>query len=88
VLVGTSRARLETQIRFFAPFAPRNATILEIGCATGELALATREMVSVARYEAIELSPAGEQAKPISINCTQRRWENSSGRGKFEPHST
>lgn len=61
--LGTSRARLEQQVRFFAPFAPRGAAILEIGCATGELAAATREMLPVGRYEAIELSPAAEVAR-------------------------
>ena len=60
--LGTSRARLASQIDFFAPFAPRAARILEIGCATGELAAATREALHPARYEAIELSPAGAQA--------------------------
>jgi 2-polyprenyl-3-methyl-5-hydroxy-6-metoxy-1,4-benzoquinol methylase len=61
--LGTSRARLESQIRFFAPFAAPNPAILEIGCATGELAAATQEMMAVERYEAIELSPAREQAE-------------------------
>ena len=62
--LGTSRARLEAQIRFFSRFAPARATILEIGCATGELAAATRASLIVDRYEAIELSPAAETAKP------------------------
>jgi SAM-dependent methyltransferase len=61
--LGTSRRRLETQIGFFAPFAPPNASVLEIGCATGELAAAARRMLSIGRYEAIELSPAGETAR-------------------------
>ena len=60
--LGTSRARLASQIDFFAPFTPEAARILEIGCATGELAAATREALRPARYEAIELSPAGLQA--------------------------
>jgi SAM-dependent methyltransferase len=37
--------------------------VLEIGCATGELAAATRERLSIGRYEAIELSPAGDAAR-------------------------
>jgi len=61
--LGTSRRRLETQIRFFAPFAPANGSVLEIGCATGELAAAAREMLPIGRYEAIELSPAGQIAR-------------------------
>jgi len=52
------------QVRFFAPFCPPSARVLEIGCATGELAAAVRKELSPARYEAIELSPAGEQALP------------------------
>jgi SAM-dependent methyltransferase len=62
--LGTSEERLQRQIRFFAPFAPVGAAILEIGCATGELAAATRRTLDVARYEAIELSPAGRHARP------------------------
>ena len=62
--LGTSEERLLRQVRFFAPFAPAGAAILEIGCATGELAAATRRTLDVARYEAIELSPAGREARP------------------------
>jgi SAM-dependent methyltransferase len=62
--LGTSEERLLRQIGFFAPFAPARAAILEIGCATGELAAATRRTLDVARYEAIELSPAGREARP------------------------
>ncbi len=62
--LGTSKARLDGQINFFAPFASSGATVLEIGCATGELAAATRAVLHPARYDAIELSPAGEVARP------------------------
>lgn len=61
--LGTSRDRLKRQIQFFAPFLARDPDILEIGCATGELAAATRETLHVGRYEGIELSPAGEIAR-------------------------
>jgi len=61
--LGTSRERLDSQIRFFAPFARPSAKVLEIGCATGELAAATRARLAIGRYDAIELSPAGEQAR-------------------------
>ena len=61
---GTSRARLERQIQFFAPFASPGASVLEIGCATGELADATRTQLDLARYDAVELSPAGARAAP------------------------
>ena len=62
--LGTSDERLMGQVHFFAPFCPPSARILEIGCATGELAAAVRKQLSPARYDAIELSPAGEQALP------------------------
>ncbi len=60
--LGTSDDRLRSQVAFFAPFNRPAARILEIGCATGELAAMVRAEQAPARYEAIELSPAGEQA--------------------------
>jgi len=60
--LGTSQKRLLEQVAFIAPFCPEGARILEIGCATGELAATARKGLSPARYEAIELSPAGQQA--------------------------
>jgi 2-polyprenyl-3-methyl-5-hydroxy-6-metoxy-1,4-benzoquinol methylase len=60
---GTSVERLARQIAFFAQFVPAQANILEIGCATGELAAATRAALLPERYDAIELSPAGEVAR-------------------------
>lgn len=62
--LGTIDERLKAQADFVAPFCPAGANILEIGCATGELAAMVRKTLQPARYEAIELSPAGEQAKP------------------------
>lgn len=62
--LGTSQARLESQTRFFAPFLPKGGAVIEIGCATGELAAAVRKTLPVGRYDAIELSPAGETARP------------------------
>jgi 2-polyprenyl-3-methyl-5-hydroxy-6-metoxy-1,4-benzoquinol methylase len=61
--LGTSPQRLEGQIAFFRPFVTTGARILEIGCATGELARATRSALNPAGYEAIELSPMGEHAR-------------------------
>jgi SAM-dependent methyltransferase len=61
--LGTSRERLETQIRFFAPFLSDGGDVLEIGCATGELAAATQSMLKVGRYDGIELSSTGERAR-------------------------
>ena len=62
-ILGTTRARLERQFRFFAPFLPADPEILEIGCASGELAAFVREKSPVKRYDAVELSPLGEKAK-------------------------
>jgi SAM-dependent methyltransferase len=62
--LGTSDARLNAQADFVAPFCPADANILEIGCATGELAATVRQNLKPARYDAIELSPAGQQAEP------------------------
>jgi SAM-dependent methyltransferase len=61
--LGTARERLDAQIRFFGPHAPKKPRILEIGCATGELAAATRATLPFTRYDAIELSPAREKAR-------------------------
>jgi 2-polyprenyl-3-methyl-5-hydroxy-6-metoxy-1,4-benzoquinol methylase len=61
--LGTTPRRLETQIGFFAPFMPTNGSVLEIGCATGELAAAARASLPIQRYDAIELSPAGQTAR-------------------------
>lgn len=60
--LGTSDERLRAQAAFFAPFSRADARILEIGCATGELAAMVRREQAPAVYEAIELSPAGAQA--------------------------
>jgi len=57
------QARYQAQIDVIAPFAPAGATILELGCATGALAAMARASLPVARYDGIELSPAGEQAR-------------------------
>ncbi len=83
--LGTSQERLLRQIRFFAPFAPRRAAILEIGCATGELAAATRETLDIARYEAIELSPAGQQARPYLDELYDQPLQRLLAAGKIRP---
>ncbi|HEX3408124.1 MAG TPA: class I SAM-dependent methyltransferase [Caulobacteraceae bacterium] len=70
--LGTSAARLRSQIDFFAAYAPAGAAILEIGCATGELAAEARARLDIGRYEAIELSPAAEQAEP-RVDMLHRR---------------
>jgi SAM-dependent methyltransferase len=60
---GAPPERLAAQIAFIRPRVCENARVLEIGCATGVLAALARETLAPARYEAIELSPAGEQAR-------------------------
>ncbi|MEO7027643.1 MAG: class I SAM-dependent methyltransferase [Caulobacteraceae bacterium] len=61
---GLPRERYEQQVRFFAPFAGSAPRILELGCATGELAHVARQILPVARYDGVEMSPAREQARP------------------------
>jgi len=60
--LGTSEERLESQCAFFAPFVAPSARMLEIGCATGELAVVAQRRLRPASYEAIELSQAGDVA--------------------------
>jgi SAM-dependent methyltransferase len=60
--LGTSDQRLEAQCAFFAPHVVPGARVLEIGCATGELAMATQRRLNLSSYEAIELSKAGDIA--------------------------
>jgi len=60
--LGTSDERLEAQCAFFAPFVAPGARVLEIGCATGELAMTVQRRLHPDRYEAIELSQAAEIA--------------------------
>lgn len=61
--LGTSPARLEAQCAFFAPFVAPSARVLEIGCATGELATTVQRRLDLSAYEAIELSQAGDVAE-------------------------
>jgi SAM-dependent methyltransferase len=84
--LGTSPERLENQIRFFGPFAPPGAVVLEIGCATGELAAAARERLPISRYEAIELSPAADIARTrLDMLHTRPLAELIAGDGIREP---
>ena len=61
--LGSNPARLAAQIEFFAPYVRSGSRVLEIGCATGELAAAARAALPIGSYEAIELSPAREMAR-------------------------
>jgi SAM-dependent methyltransferase len=56
-LVGSSEGRLNAQAQFISARLKSGATVLEIGCATGELAELLQRRNAVARYDAIELSP-------------------------------
>ena len=61
--LGSDAARLASQCAFVAPFVAPGAAVLELGCATGELAQVLRQNLPIARYDAVELSSAGETAK-------------------------
>lgn len=61
--LGTNVERLRSQSRFAEPHLPPQPALLEIGCATGELAQMVQSRIAVASYDAIELSPAGESAR-------------------------
>ena len=60
--LGTAPERLGSQCRFVAPYVAAGAAVLEIGCATGELAEVLQRELPIARYEAIELSAVGQVA--------------------------
>ena len=62
--LGTDRQRLQSQLEFMADYVPQAASVLEIGCATGELAAHIQARLPIGRYEAIELSPAADVAEP------------------------
>ena len=61
--LGTSEDRLAAQCAFFAPHVAAGAKVLEIGCATGELAMAAQRRLDLSGYDAIELSQAGDIAR-------------------------
>lgn len=59
---GSNTDRLRSQADFVAKFLPPGASVLELGCATGQLAAALRDLVPVGHYHGIELSPAAAAA--------------------------
>jgi SAM-dependent methyltransferase len=61
--LGTNLDRLAAQSRFVEPYLPAQPALLEIGCATGELAETIQGRIAVGSYDAIELSPAGDAAR-------------------------
>jgi SAM-dependent methyltransferase len=83
--LGTSSERLRRQIDFFAPHVRGGARILEIGCATGELAEATRAAVKPERYEAIELSPARDRARSRVDRLHERPLRELLDAGDIQP---
>jgi 2-polyprenyl-3-methyl-5-hydroxy-6-metoxy-1,4-benzoquinol methylase len=60
---GTNSTRLQSQVSFVAPFLNSGASVLEVGCASGEFAATMRGKLPVGHYTAIELSPMGEKAR-------------------------
>jgi SAM-dependent methyltransferase len=63
---GVAPERLSEQGDFLAAaLATGGATVLEVGCAAGTLAAALRRRFAIARYDAIELSPAGKTAEDV-----------------------
>jgi len=61
---GTSRQRIQEQCEFIESNLKQHVpVVLEIGCATGELAEAVRSRIPITRYEAIEISPAAHVAR-------------------------
>jgi len=63
--LGTSEARLGSQFDFMKERVSPATQILEIGCATGELADYVIRHGKPANYTAIELSPAADKAATI-----------------------
>ena len=57
-VLGSASARIAAQVEFVAGFVTPDSAVLEIGCATGELADAVRQRFAVRSYDAIELEPA------------------------------
>lgn len=82
-------ARLRSQLDFFGAAIQEDASILEIGCAAGQLAAAVRAAHPKARYAGIELSPAGRHAAEIVDRLYDRPLEallrvGEIGRGEFD----
>lgn len=85
---GTAPERQRSQIEFIAPFLADGASVLEIGCAGGEFAKAIRAAMPVGRYDAIELSPVGENARPhldrLYDQPLRKLMRDSEGLGKYD----
>ncbi len=81
--LGTSDQRLQSQVQFMAEYIPCHASILEIGCATGELAALIRSKFPVARYEATELSPAADAAAQHLTKLHRRTLREAQASGEI-----
>ena len=60
---GTDPLRLQSQMNFILSHVKQEAEVLEIGCASGDLAAAIQLRRPDVRYDAIEISPAQEKAR-------------------------
>jgi len=65
---GASPERIASQIGFLERSIDKFGSVLEIGSANGALARALRAKHSLLRYDGIEFSPAGEEAKQVLNN--------------------
>lgn len=83
--LGTSDERLEGQCAFFAPHVMADARVLEIGCATGELATVVQRRLKLSRYEAIELSQAGDLAQARVSRLYRRTLGELMDAGEIDP---
>jgi 2-polyprenyl-3-methyl-5-hydroxy-6-metoxy-1,4-benzoquinol methylase len=62
---GVAIERLHDQAAFLSPYLREDNVVLEIGCAAGNLAKVLMARHRFHRYDGIEPSPAGNQAKAI-----------------------
>ena len=85
-MLGSMEGRLDAQVEFISAQLRPGASVLEIGCATGELAELLQERNSVAQYDAIELSPRSAEVarKRVSALATTTLTEALDA-GTFSP---
>jgi 2-polyprenyl-3-methyl-5-hydroxy-6-metoxy-1,4-benzoquinol methylase len=85
--LGSDATRLSSQLEFLRPCLSAGATILEIGCATGELAALLHSHASLGGYEAIELSPAAEIAEKKVTKLHRQPLAQLQATGALRPQS-
>ena len=84
---GVADERTTAQARFVAPYIPKAAKLLEIGCAAGALAATIRSQCPIARYDGVEFSPAGAVAAKILDRVHDRPLDELLDAGVMEKHS-